>query len=90
MAATAMRIAAAAAARRSGRLLGTVCRRVEDRELLFHGAAVALGAMHMLARGENDLFEAMMTATAIVFKDRHSSSLSLGMSYLKSHIQFEI
>jgi len=46
--------------------------------------------MHLLARGENDLLEAMMTATAIVFEDRHESSLSLGMSHLKSHIEFEI
>jgi len=81
---------AGAGAGRSGRLLRAVSRRTEDRELLFHGATVALGATYLLARGENDLFEAMMTATAIVFKDRHSSSLSLGISDLKSHTEFEI
>jgi len=90
MAAAAMRTAAAAAAGRSGWLFGATARRAEDRKLLFHGATVALGATHPLARGENDLFEAMMTATAIVFEDRHTSSLSLGISQLKSHIEFEI
>jgi hypothetical protein len=89
MATAGLRRAGAGAGRRRW-FLRTVPRRAEDRKLLFHGAAVALGAMHMLARGENDLFEAMMTASAIVFEDRHSSSLSLGMSHLKSHIEFEI
>ncbi len=81
---------AGAAARRGGRLLRAVCRRAEDRKLFFHGVAVAPGATHLLARGANELFEVMMTATTIVFEDRHESSLSLGMSYLKSHIEFEI
>jgi hypothetical protein len=78
---------AGAGAGRAGRLLRTVSRRAENRKLLFHGATVALGATHLLARGENDLLEAMMTATAIVFEDRHiSSSLALGISDLKPHI----
>jgi len=89
MATAGLRCAGAGAGRRSW-LFRAVSRRVKNRKLLFHGAAVALGATHLLARGENDLLEAMMTAMAIVFEDRHRTSLALGISNLKSHIEFEI
>jgi len=89
MATAGLRRAGAGAGRRRW-FLRTVPRRAEDRKLFFHGVAVAPGATHLLARGANELFEVMMTAMAIVFEDRHESSLSLGMSYLKSHIEFEI
>ena len=89
MATAGLRRAGAGAGRRRW-FLRTVPRRAEDRKLFFHGVAVALGATHLLAHGEDDLFEAMMTATAIVFEDRHGFSLSLGISHLKSHIEFAI
>jgi len=78
---------AVAGAGRGGRLLRTDSRRAENRKLLFHGAAVASGATHLLARGANELFEVMMTAAAIVLEDRQIlSSLALGIADLKSHI----
>ena len=81
---------AGAGAGRAGRLLRAASRRAKNRKLLFHGAAVALGATHRLARSANELFEVIKTATAIVFEDRQSSSLTLGISNGKFHISHRV